>query len=66
METDMDNQSIEWLMGLPGGHEVPSRVPLVVSQTPKRIQQLDPVEPYGKFYWDYIGVVLGLFRGSNF
>ena len=36
------------------------------TQTPKRIQKLDPLEPYGKFYKDYIGVIMGLYRGSNF
>ena len=37
-----------------------------ISQTPKGISKLDPLEPYGKLYKDYIGVIMGLYRESNF
>ena len=36
------------------------------TQTPRGIQKLDPLEPYGISYKEYIGVIMGLYRGSNF
>ena len=33
---------------------------------PKRLLKSDPLEPYGKLYKDYIGVIKGLYRGYNF
>ena len=36
------------------------------TQTPKGIQKLDPLEPYGTLYKDCVRVIMGLYRGSNF
>ena len=33
---------------------------------PRRDLKLDPLEPCGKLYKDYIGIIMGLYRGSNF
>ena len=35
-------------------------------QTPKGIQKLDPLEDYRELYRNYIGVIMALYRGSNF
>ena len=34
---------------------------MLTTQTPKRIQKLDPLEPWGKFYKEYIGVIWGIY-----
>ena len=36
------------------------------TQTPKGMQQLDPLQGYGELYRDSIGAITALYRGSNF
>ena len=40
-----------------GGNSIPD---------PQRDLKLDPLEPHGILYKDSIGVIMGLYRGSNF
>ena len=44
----------------------PKRPNTYIPRPPKGSKNLDPLEPYGKLYEDYIGGILGLYRGSNF
>ena len=49
------------------GFYIDEALPLQVSQTPKRDLKIrSPRTIYGKIYKDYIGVRMGLYRGSNF
>ena len=58
-------------MGLRAGWGKEGHLPTILlrpegKSDPQKDLKVDPLEPYGRLYKDYIGVTMGLYRGSNF